>query len=328
MSALWFLLALLFGCARSARTEVALADAAPATERVLLAGTLEATAAVEVRAPDVDQSQLAIRWLVTDRATVRAGDRVAELDGTSIAERLRMERKELETAEKQARTTARSNGADLAAKRNSVRAAQIAVDKAKLRAEVPADLVDARRAQETRLELVRAEASLRAAREELATATQLQALDAQMSSIALVRQRRAVTADETWLSDLVLRAPHDGLVTLAVNDSTHQPFAVGDVVEKGRPVVLLPDLARPMQVRAQLADVDDGRAAIGQKATCTLDAFPDAPLPCEVVQLAPVATVSPRDVTRRSFELVLSVTDASPHLRPGMSVKVELGGGS
>jgi len=328
MSAIWIVLVFLFGCARSARSETATADAPPEVDRVLLTGTLEATAAIEVRAPDVDESQLAVRWLVADRTTVKAGDRIAELDGTALVERLRIERRDLDTAETAARAAARSTAADLAAKRGAVRGAEIALEKAKLRAEIPADLVDARRAQDDKLELVRAEATLVATREELATLIQLQAIDAQMNTIALVRQRRAMKADETWLSDLVLRAPHDGLVAIADNDSTHKAFVVGDLVEKRRPVVLQPDLAKPMQVRTQLADVDDGRASIGQKATCTLDAFPEVPLDCEITRLAPVATVAMRDSTRRSFAVVLSITAPTLRLRPGMSVKVDLRGDS
>jgi multidrug efflux pump subunit AcrA (membrane-fusion protein) len=92
-------------------------------------------------------------------------------------------------------------------------------------------------------------------------------------------------------------------------------------------IVTFPDFTHPMQVKAELSDVDDGRIAVGAKGTCTLDAYPREPLPCEVTELAPVATNRNRQSLRRAFGVTLSLPNAdATKMRPGMSVRVELAG--
>jgi hypothetical protein len=82
-----------------------------------------------------------------------------------------------------------------------------------------------------------------------------------------------------------------------------------------------------MEVRAELSDVDDGRIKVGQKGTCTLDAYPTEPLPCEIKEVAPVARNKQRQSLRRMFSVGLSIPNKDPdRMRPGMSAKVELHG--
>jgi len=90
-------------------------------------------------------------------------------------------------------------------------------------------------------------------------------------------------------------------------------------------IITMPDLGRPMEVHAELSDVDDGRLAIGMTGNCTLDAYPMEPLPCSVKEIAPVARTKGENSLRRAFAVVVGLgkTDAA-RMRPGMSVKVEL----
>ena len=92
-------------------------------------------------------------------------------------------------------------------------------------------------------------------------------------------------------------------------------------------IVTLPDFSQPMEIKAELSDVDDGRVAVGQKGTCTLDAYPTEALPCEVKEVAPVARNKQRQSLRRMFAVSLSIPNKDPdRMRPGMSAKVELQG--
>jgi len=94
--------------ARPIVAHTAVATQGDAIDRVLLSGVLHPTAAVEVDAPTNGESPLKIRWLIEDGVTVKAGDRVLELDDTPYTGRLDEARKELTSAEAQLKTRCRS----------------------------------------------------------------------------------------------------------------------------------------------------------------------------------------------------------------------------
>ena len=90
-------------------------------------------------------------------------------------------------------------------------------------------------------------------------------------------------------------------------------------------IVTLPDMNAPMQVQAELSDVDDGRAAVAMTGTCTLDAYPAEPIACTVKDLTPVARIEGQKSLRRAFAVTLTL-GSRRRTRCGraMSVKVEL----
>lgn len=327
--------AVAIGCHAAARHPMAGRDAARTavvhpgqlTERVLLTGALHPTRAIDVAAAANDATSLTLRWLAPDGAAVKAGDRLFVLDGPGLADKLTDARHQLASVQAQLRVLERSNAVELANRRLAVRDAEVARDKAQLRAGLPADLVTRRDAEGARLRLTQAEAALRSAQRELASETDQRALDEQLKRLELERTRRAMLAAVEAIDALVVQAPRDGIVLIDPSQSPDaHKFRVGDTVPSGVPVVSLPDLTRPMEVHAWLSDVDDGLVTAHMTGRCTLDAYPDQPLECGVEQLAPVARSAPgRDPLRRTFEVTLALAHSDPaRLRPGMSVKVEL----
>ena len=317
------LVLLLAACQAAA---VPIADVAPVRDRVVLTGSIAPTAATELAVPATDESTLVVRWLAEDGAIVKAGDRVAELDATPFLTRLREEQTRLDSAEAQARVVQRAATIELGNKRFAVRQREIARDKARLRAEVPADLVTKRAAHDSQMQLVRTETDLRAAQKELETTTAAHAIAARIREIELEKTRAWIRIVTDVLPKLELKAPRDGIIKVGTNPSENRTFRVDDSVEQGVVIVTQPDLARPMEVHADLSDVDDGRVAVGDLGTCTLDAYPHDPLACSVTAVSPIARAPTRDSLRRTFTVKLSLTASDPaQLRPGLSVKVELG---
>jgi multidrug efflux pump subunit AcrA (membrane-fusion protein) len=294
---------------------------------VLLTGALHPTRAVDVLVPATDPSTLVIRWLSPNGAAVKAGDRVLELDGTPFTSKLADARHQLALSQAQLRVLEKNNAVQLASRQLALRESEITVDKARLRDGLPEDVMTRRAAETARLQLTQAEAALRSARADLASDTELHALDEKLKRIDLDRTRRASVATEHAISSLVVKAPRDGVVMInAQTSGDGHKFRVGDSVESGMPILSLPDLTRPMEVRASLSDVDDGLVALHMAGRCTLDAYPAQPGECSVEQLAPVARPLPgRDPLRRGFEVTLALAHRDDaRLRPGMSVKVEL----
>ncbi len=296
-------------------------------DRVLLTGTMAAGVAVTLDVPRTEAWQLTVRWLAEDGVQVKAGDRVVEFDNSAFTTGL-VEKKLAVVDAKTALDTSRQVAAVSAeVKKHEVQQAKIALDKATLLASVPADLVSVRTVQERRLELTRAQLAYKKAQQDLETERKANALEAKVKQIALDKAKRTVEAAERAIDELVLRAPRDGVVSIGDHPWEGRRFQVGDTVQPGFAMATLPDFSKPMEVHAELSDVDDGRIAVGAKGTCTLDAYAREPLSCTVTQLAPVAIANKRTSLRRMFSVTLSIAKSDPkRMRPGMSVKVELRG--
>jgi multidrug efflux pump subunit AcrA (membrane-fusion protein) len=293
-------------------------------DRIVLTGVLRPMAALDLVVPRTDQSPLVIRWLIDDGAVVKAGDRVFEFDNSSFTSKLQDDQADLRTAE--SKFKAFDDPMKLGELRFAVRTQKIALDQARLEAELPADLLAARSAKENQLKLTQAEADLREAERHLAAATAESALERRIDRIALDKTRHTVAAAEQAIEDLMVKTPRDGVVIVGDNSREGRKFRVGDSVYAGMTIASLPDATKPMEIRAELIDVDEGRVGLAMTGTCTADAFPDEPIACSVIALAPVARPKEsRDSMRRTFEVVLSLAHDDPaRLRPGMSFKVEL----
>jgi hypothetical protein len=294
-------------------------------DRQLITGELRAATAMGLTVPRTDSWQLAIRWLAEDGAQVVAGDRVLEFDNSQFTAQLEEKRLGLLEAEMTFRAAADLVAITTASKQTELRLHQIALDKATVRAEVPADLLTGREAQERQLARKRAEVAVDKAAHELAAQREEAALEIRIKQIDLDKARRTIAAAEKTIADLVVTAPRDGMIVVEDHPWLGRKFRTGDTVQPGMTIVSLPDMTQALEVHAELSDVDDGRVAAGMAGVCTLDAYPGDAVPCTVKDVTPVARTRRDASLRRGFGVVLSLARSdSARMRPGMSVKVEL----
>jgi hypothetical protein len=296
-------------------------------DRQLLTGELRAASSIGLTVPRTDSWQLQIRWLADDGARVLAGDKVVELDNSAFTAQLEEKHLAVLEAEMTLRGARDLGEIAIAGKETELRQHQIALDKATVHASVPADLLAGRDAQERQLEKRRAEVAVDKATHDLTTQRDETALELKLKQIELDKARRAVAAAEKTITDLVLTAPRDGILVLEDHPWLGRKIRADDTVISGMAVASLPDLNQPMEVRAELSDVDDGRVAVGMSGTCALDAYPSDPMPCTIKDVTPVARSKNETSLRRAFAVVLDLGKSKPdpaRMRPGMSVKVEL----
>lgn len=294
-------------------------------ERVFLTGELRAGISVELNVPKTDAWELTIKWMADDGTLVKAGDRVLEFDNSSFIAGLDQKRVAAKEAASAFATARDVSAMALADKKFELQQHTIALDKAKIRASVPVDLLPQRDAQERQLEKLKMEVAAERAAKELEAQRQAASLEDRVKQIDLEKAKRAIEDAEKTIGDLVVKAPRDGVIAIGDHPWEDRRFQVGDTTQPGMTVITLPDFTQPMEVRADLSDVDDGRIAIGMTGTCTLDAYPGEPLPCKIVELAPVARTKNRQSLRRGFAVKLAIENRDPErMRPGMSVKVEL----
>lgn len=301
---------------RAAKGEVA--------DRVLITGRLDSTSSEELRVPRTDAWELPIRWMAEDGTQVKQGDRVLEFDNSQFTATLQEKKLAVLDATIAFNTFVGVSALEIQAKEFALQTARISLEKAKVLAAVPEDLLPARTYQERQLELKRAQNALGTAERDYAASKATAELDKKVKAIELDKAKSEIANAEATIKALVLSAPRDGIAVIQDHPWEGRKLQVGDTVQPGWTIVQMPDFSAGMEVRANLSDVDDGRVSVGMKGTCTLDAYPADALPCTLRDLMPVAT-GDRQSLRRGFSMVLALEKFDrDRMRPGMAVKVEL----
>jgi len=110
---------------------------------------------------------------------------------------------------------------------------------------------------------------------------------------------------EEILAHMRLVSPVDGYVIEKIAE-------VGEVVGAGMPVATLLD-PRTLYLKIFVDTLKNGKIKLGDKAVIFLDAWPDKPIPAEVVRIAQKAEFTPKEVSVRSdrIQRVYAV-----HLKP------------
>lgn len=303
---------------------VAAAHKGELADRVILSGELRPSPAgsVSIFAPSVND-ELTLRFLAEDGATVKAGDRVIGFDTTSFTKNI----DDLRIAARDADLTAANADAlaviAAADKAVQVRQAEITLEKARLKASIPADLLSPHDAQQNELAQKQAEIALDKARRDADSAKAGDELEKHVRELTRQKAQRALDEAEQAIKQLEIVSPVDGV--FVVNDHPWQgrKFQVGDNIWPGFVIARIPDANHALSVYADLSDVDDGRVSLGMQGQCVLDAYPDDPIPCTVDELTPVARDKSKTSLRRAFAVVLGLAKSDPKTqRPGMSVKI------
>ncbi|HEX4963686.1 MAG TPA: efflux RND transporter periplasmic adaptor subunit [Thermoanaerobaculia bacterium] len=293
-------------------------------QRLLLSGDLEAERGDPLSVPRTNSFQLQVRWLAEDGALVKAGAPVVEFDNSQFASDLEEKRLSASDAGSDLQRVAAESKTSTADKEFAVQKARTEMEKAKIAAAVPKDLLALREYQDRQLALQRAETELAKAREDLDAATRGGARDVDVKRITVEKSRREIHNAEEAIDALTLRAPRAGMVLIGDHPWEGRKLRVGDSVWIGMTVASLPDLSA-MNVQASLSDVDDGRVQPGMEVLCTLDAYPDQVYKGRVTDVSPVAREARRSPLLRYFPVRIKLDRSDPQrMRPGMSVRVEV----
>lgn len=141
------------------------------------------------------------------------------------------------------------------------------------------------------------------------------------------RKKAQVLADTARrnIEMMTLKSPAAGYVNVERNTNTNfffsgmtlPLFQVGDQVRPGMAVAQIPDL-NSWDVSAQIAETDRGHLSVGLPAEIEVVALPGRKFAAKVKDLGGTMG-SPWD---RKFECKLTLLEADPGLRPGMSARI------
>ena len=249
---------------------------------------------------------------------------VVEFDRNELVDDLEQAEAKLEVAQTkigQQRTQLDVRMADL---QNNVTKAELSLERAGMRVTdsetVP--LVDRESARidvkEAKLALDSSKATLEQERLKAQAELQLLQLEVQQEEMKVARAR-------TRLGQATVKAPAEGLVILPVvwKGGSEGRVQAGDTVWRGSTIMLLPDLSS-MQVVSWVHEVDAGDVKVDQPVSIVIDAHPEPAWPGKVSKVADLAVKRDGNAVVKHVQVVASLPDTNPVMKPGMTVRAEI----
>ncbi|RLB32807.1 MAG: HlyD family secretion protein [Deltaproteobacteria bacterium] len=311
----------------------------PIVSTVSSSGTLNAVTTVKVGSQVSGQ----IKELLADfNSEVHKGDVIARIDPENFKARVLQAQAELEVSRANVaiqRATVERSRAELRNARAALAAAKAQTNKARVfLRDTKLDLDRKRKLHKKRIipdsELDRATAAYDQARAQLRAAqAEQRAQESMVSSrqamlkmtqaqvelaLAQVKQKQAaLNQARIDLEHTIIRSPLDGIV-IGRNVDIGQTVAAS--LQAPTLFTIAQDL-RKMQVETDLDEADIGHVRVGQRATFSVDAFPDEEFEGVVEQVRKEAKTLQNVVT---YTVVVSANNPDLRLLPGMTANVKI----
>jgi len=290
-----------------------------------LRGEVKALRSLPISAPAAAGDLLVVK-VADDGVHVKKGDPVVEFDKTRTEQDLAQYKSALKSAQAeidQARAQARlTEEEDVTA----VMKAEYDVESAKLEAGKQ-EIVSAIDGEKARLKVTDAEQKLR-------EAEQKQKSDRVASKAAIENKNQAIKKAlfdmqraERALSEMTLRAPVDGMVSLLQvwHGGSVEAFKAGARAWPGAPMAEIPDLST-IRAAARVDETERGRLQIGQVVNVQLDAIPDRQFTGRIDLISAIATMdfSAGWPFPRNFNVQVLLDSGDARLKPGMSAQLSV----
>lgn len=300
------------------------ATEAPAGDRLLLTGTVEALYAQKLRAPRMDSWRMQIQWMAEEGSRVEPGDPVVRIDSANLSSEI----EQLDLQLRGSRQRAQKELADLEVAfleaERTLAEAEAKRDKAALDGGIPAAHLPAIQYERYQVDIARAntefgEAHARRDAARAAIGKRQSELELEERGLQLDLRRK-----RDQLEAATLRAERGGAVLYATDLQSGNKFGVGANVQFNTMIAQV-TVAADLVVMAVLNEVDALRLPPAAQARVRLDARPDSPFPAQVVRQSGAAFDFAPYGSSRYFELTLQL-QPPPELRlvPGMSALVEI----
>lgn len=289
---------------------------------LLLDGELRAVRSRTIFATTSEEAK--ITYLPAEGSVIKAGDRLVELDSGTILDKIKEVEEKIVAAENEIVRTKSTQESALREMEVELSTLWMATEQAKVKADVPPELVPRREYQENHLALDKARTEyenqltkIEQRKKEHAAELQVKVIDREKLAVQLNRAKRD-------LESMNVKAPSDGMVIYTEHWNERRKIQVGDVVWGGFPLVRLPDL-KEMEVLAQVNEVDGPRLSIGQKAKLALDSYPDLEISGSVKEISQSAIKASWMAKAKIFRVVIGLDKTVTEImKPGMSTQISI----
>ncbi|MCA9768340.1 MAG: RND transporter, partial [Gemmatimonadetes bacterium] len=244
---------------------------------VTTSGELQALSAVEITAPEKAQQagafQMKIAELVPEGTIVAAGDKVAELDRSSLATRMQEVGLAVQKASAVYEQAQLDSALTLSKAREDIRTMELGLEEKKLAKEQAVFEAPTVRRQ-AEIDLEKAERALAQARLDYDTRTEQAKAKMREVGADLSREQNRMQAVQDVMGEFTIMAPAPGMVIYR-KEWNGKKRQVGSQVSAWDPVVAtLPDLNH-MESITYVNEIDIKKLSVDQPVTLTLDSDPD-----------------------------------------------------
>lgn len=270
-----------------------------------------------------DMWNYTIAFMAPDGDEVEQGTVILRFDGQELMTRMRDKSNALNEKQKElekARIIARET---LAEARLAVEESRATLDKARLKADIPAELLASRDYRENQIQLQLAELDHALRQQEVIREQDIQRTEVEILEREVNVLQAEVTSLQGSIDSMAVKAPGAGVVIHA-SDRRQGKLAVGDNVWMGRRVLEFPDLSK-LQAHLEIPERESARIRVGQSVRFELDAVPDRQFQGRIIELASVIHTRSLNQPEKVFDATVVLDNADTELmRPGMSVKAEI----
>jgi hypothetical protein len=145
---------------------------------------------------------------------------------------------------------------------------------------------------------------------------------AKMKSLERQRDFQKLYVDlvKDRMKNLEVKAPVNGywIVNQNYQGTSSQPFKVGDNVNAGLNLAVIPDMSSLM-MDVKVEEIDRGRITLGMDVLVRVDAVPDLVVRGKLTRISPLAELSLEDTIARNFRGYSALGTPDARIRPGMN---------
>jgi multidrug efflux pump subunit AcrA (membrane-fusion protein) len=293
-------------------------------------GEIRPERSLVLTAPSAGGGDMQIIQLVTNGATVTAGETVVVFDTTNQqrtleqkTSELKQAQSELERARTEQQRRLRAAESELAQARSTAARHRLDLDAAELLSKVDAE----KRA----IAVANADRLVKELEEKVNAEKEIGAADVAIAEKKVEKMRYDVVEAERIIASLALKAPRGGMVSLLPNfraggpmSRTSPEFRRGDRAWSGAAIAELPDLSK-VRMTLRVDEADRARLTVGGSARVRVDAVPDREFAAAIAEISLVATP---DFTSfppvRNFDVGVTLQESDQRLRSGMSATARI----
>ena len=263
-----------------------------------------------------------IVYLPPEGIVVKAGDRLVELDNTSVVTRIKDIEGRIVAAENEIVRSRAQHEATLRDLEVELSKLWLTLEQAKLKSKVPPEIQARREFQEAQLALEKAKTEYENHLKKIESKKKEQEADLEVKIIDKNRLDDQLKRANNDLEGLIIKSPEEGMVIYNDHWMERRKLQVGDTVWGGWPIVRLPDLSA-MEVLAQVNEVDGPKLSIGGKAEIRLDSYPDTVITGQIKEISQTAIKASWMAKAKIFRVTVSLDrTVTEIMKPGMSAQV------
>jgi len=287
---------------------------------VTTTGELDAKNSVSIKGPSGMRAaqiwNVQISRIIPEGTVVKQGDFVAELDKSSLVDKLKTKQNEFTKAESQFTQTKLDTALTLREARDNLINLQFSMAQKKLELE--------QSAYEPPATIKQAEITLQKAARDYKQATENYGIKVEQAkakmreaTATLQTERNSMDFLNSLIEEFSIKAPENGMVIYS-KDWKGIKKKEGSTISAWNPeVATLPDLDI-MISKTYVNEVDIRKIQKGQQVEIGLDAFPDKKLTGKVITVANMGEQKPNS-DAKVFEVVIFINESDTTLRPSMT---------